>query len=49
MNNQINVSLEIKTGIIIKCYVITNYSIDPTKLEGDAGYPQKAPVVTTQF
>ncbi len=49
MNNQINVSLEIKRGIIIKCYVITNYSIDPTKLEGDAGYPQKATVVTTQF
>ena len=33
----------------MKCYVITNYSIDPTKLEGYADYPQKASAVTTQF
>ncbi|WP_339617294.1 DUF1330 domain-containing protein [Pseudoalteromonas distincta] len=28
---------------------MTNYSIDPTKLEGYADYPQKASAVTTQF
>lgn len=33
----------------MKCYVITNYSIDPTKLEDYADYPQKASAVTTQF
>lgn len=33
----------------MKCYVITNYSIDPAKLEGFADYPKKASAVTTQF
>ena len=33
----------------MKCYVITNYSIDPTQLAGYADYPQKASAVTTQF
>lgn len=33
----------------MKSYVITNYSIDPTKLAGYADYPQKAGAITTQF
>ncbi|MEH6346719.1 MAG: DUF1330 domain-containing protein [Bermanella sp.] len=33
----------------MKCYVITNYSIDQNKLEGYADYPQKASSITTQF
>ena len=33
----------------MKCYVITNYSIDPSKLAGYSDYPQKASSITTQF
>lgn len=33
----------------MKCYVITNYSIDPSKLEGYSDYPQKASSITTKF
>ena len=33
----------------MKSYVITNYSIDPSKLTGYADYPQKASEITTQY
>lgn len=33
----------------MKCYVITNYSIDPSKLDEYSEYPQEATKITTKY
>jgi uncharacterized protein (DUF1330 family) len=33
----------------MKCYVITNYSVDPNKLDVYSGYPHEAANVTTEY